>query len=98
MRGGPTDVHIDGALLVERAGVEAVLYPMNGPIVPGLDRTDLDSALNFELDTAHIAAGDVTLTAEVWAIAFEQSDEPDPANNLRASTSSSTPPRSRRWC
>ena len=29
-----------------------------------------------------IAAGDVTFTAEVWAIAFEQSDEPDPANNL----------------
>ena len=80
--GGSADVHIDGALLVERAGVEEVLYPMNGPIVPGLDRTNLDSALNFELDAAHIAAGDVTLTAEVWAIAFEQSDEPDPANNL----------------
>ena len=80
--GGSADVHIDGALLVERAGVEEVLYPMNGPIVPGLDRTNLDSALNFELDAADIAAGDVTLTAEVWAIAFEQSDEPDPANNL----------------
>ena len=50
---------------------------------PGLDRTDIDSALNFELDPAYYAAGDATFTAQVWSAGFTSiADEPNTQNNL----------------
>ena len=76
---------VDGALLVERPGHgDIVLHPDNGPIPPGLDRTELDGALNFELDAALYAEGDATFTAQVWSAAGigTIADEPDPDNNL----------------
>ena len=77
---------VDGALLVERPGHgDVVLHPDNGPIPPGLDRTELDGALNFELDADLYAEGDATFTAQVWSAAGigTIADEPDPDNNLR---------------
>ena len=75
---------VDGALLIERPGqADVVLHPDNGPIAPALDRTDLDSALNFELDSALYAAGEATFTAQVWSAGYTSiADEPDSANNL----------------
>ncbi len=80
----PGFAFVDGALLIERPGQEdVVLHPDNGPITPGLDRTDIDSALNFELDSALYAAGEATFTAQVWSAGYTSiSDEPDSANNL----------------
>ena len=60
-----------------------MLHPDNGPIAPGLDRTDIDSALNFELDPAYYAAGEATFTAQVWSAGFTSiADEPNTQNNL----------------
>jgi hypothetical protein len=80
----PGFAFVDGALLVERPGhADVVLHPDNGPITPGLDRTDIDSALNFELDSALYAAGEATFTAQVWSAGYTSiDDEPDSANNL----------------
>jgi hypothetical protein len=81
----PGFAFVDGALLIERAGqADVVLHPDNGPITPGGDRTDINSALNFELDPAHYAAGAVTFTAQVWSAGYTSiDDEPDSNNNLR---------------
>ena len=75
---------VDGALLIERPGhADVVLHPDNGPIAPGLDRTDIDSALNYELDSAYYTAGEATFTAQVWSAGFtSMDDEPDSDNNL----------------
>lgn len=75
---------VDGALLVERPGLgDVVLHPDNGPIQTGLDRTDIDSALNFELDAEYYEAGDVTFTAQVWSAGYASiSEEPNSQNNL----------------
>ena len=47
-----------------------MLHPDNGPITPGLDRTDIDSALNFELDPDLYTAGTTTFTAQVWSASY----------------------------
>jgi len=75
---------VDGALLVERPGLgDVVLHPDNGPIQTGLDRTDIDAALNFELDAEYYEAGDVTFTAQVWSAGYASiSEESDSQNNL----------------
>ena len=85
----PGFAYVDGALLIERPGqADVVLHPDNGPIAPGLDRTDIDSALNFELDPAYYAAGEATFTAQVWSAGFTSiADEPNtreqPADRAR---------------
>ena len=80
----PGFAYVDGALLIERPGqADVVLHPDNGPVAPGLDRTDIDSALNFELDPAYYAAGEATFTAQVWSAGFTSiADEPNTQNNL----------------
>lgn len=84
----PGFAFVDGALLVERAGqADVVLHPDNGPITPGLDRTDIDSALNFELDPELYTAGTTTFTAQVWSAGYTSiANEPDSANNLLSQT------------
>ena len=80
----PGFAYVDGALLIERPDqADVVLHPDNGPVAPGLDRTDIDSALNFELDPSHYAAGEATFTAQVWSAGFTSiADEPNTQNNL----------------
>lgn len=77
---------VDGALLIERAGDEdVVLAPDNGPIPPGLDRTEIDGALNFELPWNVVTEGETTFTAQVWsADGAWITEEPDSDNNLRS--------------
>ncbi len=79
---------VDGALLVERAGEEdLVLTPDNGPIPPGLDRTELDGALNFKLPWQVITDGETTFTAQVWSAGGAWiTEEPDSDNNFRSRT------------
>ena len=79
---------VDGALLVERAGEEdVVLHPDNGPIPPGLDRTEIDGALNFDLPWQVITDGETTFTAQVWSAGGAWiTEEPDSDNNLMSRT------------
>ena len=79
---------VDGALLVERAGEEdLVLTPDNGPIPPGLDRTEIDGALNFDLPWQVVTEGETTFTAQVWSAGGAWiTEEPDSANNLKSRT------------
>ena len=61
--------------------------PDNGPIPPGLDRTEIDGALNFELPWQVITEGETTFTAQVWSAGGAWiTEEPDSDNNLRSRT------------
>ena len=79
---------VDGALLVERAGEEdLILHPDNGPIPPGLDRTEIDGALNFDLPWQVFTEGETTFTAQVWSAGGAWiTEEPDSDNNLMSRT------------
>ena len=58
--------------------------PDNGPIPPGLDRTEIDGALNFELPWQVVTEGETTFTAQVWSAGGAWiTEEPDSANNLQ---------------
>ncbi len=75
---------IDGAMLLERAGLpDLVMVPDNGPIATKQPRTNINSTLNFEVPDAYLDAGSLSITALVWSFDASslESVEPNPANN-----------------
>ena len=80
---------IDGAILLQRAGVEELIrLPENGPIATKQPRTNINSTLNFEVPGEFIGDGQLTITALVWSFKAASLDtvEPNPANNQMQET------------
>jgi len=80
---------IDGALRLSKAGQQtAITQSMNGPItwVSESDRTDFNSALNFELDD-HWLTGDLTIEAAVYSgTPGDIANEPIASNNTKTAS------------
>jgi hypothetical protein len=75
---------IDGAILLERAGLpDLVRVPENGPIATKQPRTNINSTLNFEVPGAYLGEGQLSITALVWSFnaASLETVEPAPWNN-----------------
>ena len=86
--GGEQVGEVNAALLLQKSGMpDTVINPVNSGIVAGgVDRTDPNAALNFELDGEWLT-GQVTFTASVWTVdPVTITSEPNADNNTMQRT------------